>query len=87
MSSFLVFNRVYKLEIQSAKLVFSTSFVNYIPPVRDYEFGYMRQGPQALPFGVLPALAKCIQYSGGTVHSVVLYSSITLNSCKMSVVF
>ncbi len=29
MSSLLVFNRVYKLEIQSVMLAFSTGFVNY----------------------------------------------------------
>jgi hypothetical protein len=31
MSSLLVFKRVYRLEIQSVMLVFSTSFVNYYP--------------------------------------------------------
>jgi hypothetical protein len=31
MSSLLVFNRVYRLEIQSVMLVFSTSFVKYYP--------------------------------------------------------
>jgi hypothetical protein len=29
MSSLLVFNRVYRLEIQSVMLVFSTGFLNY----------------------------------------------------------
>jgi hypothetical protein len=28
---FLVFNRVYRLELQSVMLVFSTAFVNYCP--------------------------------------------------------
>jgi hypothetical protein len=32
MSSLLVFNGVYRLEIQSVMLVFSTGFVNYCPP-------------------------------------------------------
>ncbi len=31
MSSLLVFNRVYRLDIQSVMLVFSTDFVNYCP--------------------------------------------------------
>jgi hypothetical protein len=31
MSSLLVFNRVYRLEIQSVTLVFSTGFVDYAP--------------------------------------------------------
>ncbi len=31
MSSLLVFNRVYRLEIQSVMLVFSTGFVNHCP--------------------------------------------------------
>ncbi len=31
MSSFLVVIRVYRLEIQSVMLVFSTGFVNYCP--------------------------------------------------------
>jgi hypothetical protein len=31
MSSLLVFNRVYRLEIQSAMLEFLTGFVNYCP--------------------------------------------------------
>ncbi len=33
MSSLLVFKRVYRLEIQSARMVFSTEFVNYCPSI------------------------------------------------------
>ncbi len=33
MSSLLVFNRVYKLEIQSVMLVFSTPLMNYSAPL------------------------------------------------------
>jgi hypothetical protein len=45
MSSLLVFNRVYRREIQSVMLVFSTGFVNYCPST----FCLIRSPPPCLP--------------------------------------
>jgi hypothetical protein len=47
MSSLLVFNRVYRLEIQSVIWVFSTGFVNYCPS--NLLSGYLSRLPP-LPF-------------------------------------
>ncbi len=56
MSSLLVFNRVYRLEILSVMLVFSTSFVNYCP-------SNLLSGWLPLPPSPLPCVNKYTVYA------------------------
>jgi hypothetical protein len=67
MSSLLLLNRVYKLEIQSVLLVFLTSFVNYCPSI--FVSGKL---PPALPFvNKYTILYTRIQYVRGWEHGVI----------------
>jgi hypothetical protein len=56
MSSLLVFNRVYRLEMQSVTLAFSTSFVNYCP-------SNLLSGYQSPPLPLLPCVKKYTVYT------------------------
>jgi hypothetical protein len=62
MSSLLVFNRVYRLEIQSVMLVFSTDFVNYCPSTFS-----LVSSPPLPPY----TLYTCIQCVRGEEYGVI----------------
>ncbi len=60
MSSSLVFNRVYRLEIQSIMLVFSTPFVNCSPST----FSLASPTPPPLPKVTYSIFRQCVAVGG-----------------------
>ncbi len=70
MSSLLVFNRVYRLEVQSVMLVFTTSVVNYSTPLT---FSLVHLPPSS------PSLLN--KYRGTCIHTV-CYRGRGINTCR-----
>jgi hypothetical protein len=65
MSSLLVFNRVYRLEIQSVMFVFSTGFVNYCA---SNLFSWLAPPPPPLPWVNKHAIYTYTVCKGGSTE-------------------